>query len=67
MKKELSIWFFVGALTLVYGLVLMVQGVVDLRHPPSTVLADLHPTLWWGGVLTIFGGVYVGRFRPRRR
>ncbi len=62
--KELSIWFFCGILTLGYGLVLLVQGFLDLSNPPHTVLANLHPTLWWGVLLTLFGSFYTINFRP---
>jgi hypothetical protein len=68
---ELSIWFFCGALMLVYGLVLVVTGITELHHPPPNEillpwLQTLHPTLWWGVVLTVFGGFYSVRFRPGR-
>ena len=63
-RKELSIWFFCGLLTLVYGLVLAAQGLYDLSHPPNTVLHELHPTLKWGALMTVLGAIYVIRFRP---
>jgi hypothetical protein len=28
------------------------------------VLANLHPTLWWGVLLTLFGSFYTINFRP---
>lgn len=62
--RKISIWFFCGILMLAYGLVLVVQGLLEIHHPPATVLANLQPTLWWGVVLTIFGGFYTVRFRP---
>ena len=49
---------------LVYGIVLIATGFTELHNPPPTVLANLHPTLWWGILLTIFGGFYTIRFRP---
>jgi hypothetical protein len=61
---EISIWFFCGILMLAYGIVLVVQGVIEIGHPPATVLANLQPTLWWGVFLTLFGGFYTIRFRP---
>ena len=61
---SLSIWFFCGILMLAYGVVLVVQGLLELHHPPPTVLANLQPTLWWGVVLSLFGGFYTVRFRP---
>jgi hypothetical protein len=64
MQRSISIWFFCGALMLAYGLVLLVQGVLDMHNPPATVLAHLHPTFWWGVLLTVCGGAYAIRFRP---
>jgi hypothetical protein len=62
---KLSIWFFCGILMLADGLVLLGQGIFEhFGHEPSTVLANLQPTLWWGVLLTTFGGFYTVRFRP---
>ena len=67
--ESLSIWFFCGILTLGYGFVLL--GQAGLEHfrllgqqPPTTVLANLHPTFWWGLCLFVFGAFYTIRFRP---
>jgi hypothetical protein len=62
--ESLSIWFFCGILMLAYGIVLVIQGIIDLSNPPHTVLSNLHPTLLWGGVLFLFGAFYTIRFRP---
>jgi hypothetical protein len=45
--------------------VLVVQGFIEFHHPPATVLSNLHPTLWWGMLLTLAGGFYTVQFRPR--
>jgi hypothetical protein len=70
-SAELSIWFFCGILMLAYGLVLVITGIVELHKPPPNEvllpwLESLHPTLWWGLVLSAFGGFYSIRFRPGR-
>jgi hypothetical protein len=41
-------------------------GVYELFVPPahSVVLANLHPGIWWGGVLLVMGIFYSVRFRP---
>ena len=57
---QLHTWFSM----LAYGVVLIATGLVELRNPPPTVLAELHPTLLWGLVLGIFGGFYTVNFRP---
>ena len=67
-RMELSIWFFVGMLTLVYGVVLTAEGLYERAgHQPGTVLARLQPTLWWGVVLLLFGLFYTVRVRPGKR
>jgi len=65
-SAALSIWFFVGILTLAYGVVLVGTGVYEFWHPlgAAIVLSDLHATLWWGILMTLFGGFYTIRFRP---
>ncbi len=67
--EAISIWFFCGILTLGYGIVLIGQALLEHfriwgQHPPSTVLANLHPTFWWGICLFLFGAFYTVRFRP---
>jgi hypothetical protein len=69
--EMLSIWFFVGIMTLAYGLVLMPYGAWEWLggHIPENeaklpMLQALHPTFWWGTLLTLFGGFYTLRFRP---
>jgi hypothetical protein len=35
------------------------------HHEAPTVLNNLHPTFWWGLLMTLFGAFYTIRFRPR--
>jgi len=63
-RMRLSIWFFVGILCLIYGLILTPIGIYQLSHPPNIVLPNLHITLWWGLLMTAFGAFYTIRFRP---
>ena len=63
--ESLSIWFFVGILTLVYGVVLLFTGAYEhYGHQPNTILANLEPTFWWGVLLFVFGLFYTVKFRP---
>ncbi len=62
----IPVWFFVGGLLFLYGLIILGTGLYELSHPPSTVLAELHPAIWWGAILTVIGGVYVYLFIPRK-
>ena len=58
------VWFFVGVLLLVYGVMIFISGLAEWSHPPGTVLAELHAPVWWGGLLIVLGGVYCWMFRP---
>ena len=64
-KSEIiPVWFFVGVLFLVYGILIFASGLAEWSHPPATVLANLHAPVWWGGLLIVLGAVYCGPFRP---
>ena len=56
-KEPLPIWFFVGAILVVYGIIVLGSGLV-WPHP-ATVLAHLRPALWWGAIMILFGAVFV--------
>jgi hypothetical protein len=58
--KMLSIWFFVGLVLLVYGLLISACGVYYLFQPDtSKTLWEINPSLWWGGVMTAAGAVFL--------
>ena len=67
-EKRISVWFFIGVLLLVYGLLIFGAGIHDLLVPPAQqpVLANLHAGIWWGGLLVVLGGFYTYRFSPRK-
>jgi len=60
----IPVWFFVGVLLLIYGVIIFATGLAEWSHPPDTVLADLHAPVWWGGVLIALGCIYCLVFRP---
>jgi FtsH-binding integral membrane protein len=62
----IPVWFFVGVMFVVYGVMIFVTGLVEWSNPPETVMANLHPPVWWGGLLVVLGGVYCYYFSPRR-
>ena len=64
--RMVPVWFFVGVILLIYGVLILATGLYEFSHPPATVLADLHPAVWWGALLTIVGGVYVYLYLPRK-
>jgi len=63
---RISIWFFIGVLVLVYGLLIFGAGVYELfaKSVQTVVLADLHAGIWWGLLMLILGGIYTYRFFP---
>ena len=61
----IPVWFFVGVILLIYGVLILATGLYELSHPPSTVLAELRPAIWWGALLTVIGAIYVYLFLPR--
>ena len=63
----IPVWFFVGVLLLVYGFLIFANGLAEWSHPPSTVLAELHAPVWWGGLLFVLGLIYCIKFAPARK
>jgi hypothetical protein len=65
----ISIWFFIGVLLLVYGILILASGLWELSSPPEhpVVLANLHVGIWWGALMIILGGFYTFRFLPGRK
>lgn len=43
--RIVPVWFFVGVLLLIYGLMILASGLAEWSHPPKTVLANLHLSL----------------------
>ena len=57
--KMKPIWYFVGLILISIGSIIFLSGLYQLFYPPEikTVLANLHPDIWWGAVMAIFGGI----------
>ncbi len=55
--EPLPIWFFVGLILSVYGV--LVTGAGLLSQERTTVLAETRPGLWWGLLMLFSGGVFV--------
>jgi hypothetical protein len=67
-RHFISIWFFIGVLLLIYGVLITGAGIYDLFRPPDNPvhLAYLHAGIWWGGLLTLLGLIYTIKFAPKR-
>jgi len=67
--RQVEIWFFIGALLFVYGVLITGAGIYHLVNSPPEhiVLGELHSDLWWGVLLLVLGSVYATRYWPWRR
>lgn len=61
----IPVWFFVGLLLLIYGVLIFIVGVTQWSNPPENVqLTELHAPVWWGALLIVLGALYSYMFRP---
>ena len=66
-KTLIPVWFFIGVLLFVYGLIVFFTGIEELSSPPPTVMSNYHSAVWWGILLVLIGSLYTYKFWPRRR
>jgi hypothetical protein len=68
--RSVSIWFFIGVSLLINGVLILGAGLYEYSHPPApeaqVVLFQLHASVWWGGLLTLIGGLYSWWYAPSR-
>ena len=63
----IPVWFFVGLLLLIYGVLILGSGLAGWSHPPEGVeLSNLHSPVWWGALLIVLGVIYCAKYYPRR-
>ena len=61
-EHRLSIWFFVGLVLTLYGIIILVANIPTLFSPianPQFVLARLHAGVWWGILLVLLGILFL--------
>ncbi len=67
--KQIPIWFFIGVLVALYGVIISIYSLVTWSQPPPdsmpAAIHNLHAGAWWGALMTLLGLFYVIRFRPR--
>jgi hypothetical protein len=74
-EHQVPIWFFVGFLLLIYGILIVGAGIYALQVPtdveislkaswPDAPWYFLHADIWWGAVMTVVGAAYCYRFHP---
>ena len=76
-EHQVPIWFFVGLLLLIYGVLIVGAGLYALGSPtdvqqalekswPDAPWLFLHADIWWGAVMTVVGAGYCYRFHSWR-
>jgi hypothetical protein len=65
-KHMLPVWFFIGVLLAIYGVIILTVALIDFNQPSATVLSQYHPDLFGGIFLLILGGFYTFWFWPGR-
>lgn len=66
-RHMIPVWFFVGVLLFIYGILIFASGLSEWSHPPDTVLANLHAPVWWGAIMIVLGGIFAQAFRPKKK
>jgi low temperature requirement protein LtrA len=55
-QKMFSIWFFVGLMLTVLGIIITAPGINYVFNPQDrTALHELNPNLWWGVLMFLAG------------
>jgi len=60
----LPVWFFIGVILVIYGVMILGQGILEYSDPP---VANYHASVWWGIVLAIVGAILFQKFYPRKK
>ncbi len=63
---SLSIWFFIGILLTIYGVLILGTGIAEWSSPPPLAMTSMHAPVWWGAFLLIIGLFYLIKFMPRK-
>ncbi len=61
----LPVWFFIGMLLTMYGVIILITSINDWSQPSTAILSQYHAGVWGGIVLLVIGSFYTLRFRPR--
>jgi hypothetical protein len=67
-QHQVPIWFFIGVLLAIYGVLILGSGIYGLFYPPrrEVALSYLHADIWWGALLLVIGLLYAVKFNPLR-
>ena len=69
VKEMKPIWHFVGLILVVIGGLVIISGIYYWFNPAesSTVLQEMHPDLWWGGVMVLVGIIFLVNNKNKTR
>jgi hypothetical protein len=67
-EKQIPIWFFIGCLLAVYGLLIFCAGIYSMLIPPKhpVALAYIHADIWWSILLIAIGLLYTIKYWPSK-
>ncbi len=67
-EHQVPIWFFIGGLLLIYGIIITATGIFLWIWPPPVAkqveMFSYHADVWWGCLLVVLGLFYSIRFNP---
>ena len=67
--RTISIWFFIGVLLLIYGVLIL--GYRLTRDECADARRGARPSctsdIWWGALLVVLGAFYTWTFLPGRK
>ena len=60
-EHGLSIWFFVGVMLTIYGIIILIANIpaFSASQNPQVVLEQLHSGLWWSILLVLLGALFL--------
>ena len=55
------IWYFVGLILTITGVIIVAAGIYNLMNPPAVqkILSETRPELWWGAIMIFVGSIYI--------
>ncbi len=66
---RISIWFFIGLILVVYGVLITAYSIYQWQVPPPAeervYLFEYHAGIWWGILMFVWGGIYLYYFSPK--
>ncbi len=69
-KRFISIWFFIGSLLFLYGVIILIASIYEAVAPSSNihiVLKELNFGIYWGVLLILVGLLFFISFRPWKK